>query len=826
MNSQYLCSNPGRIAAVRQAAQADPPRAFNGIEYLEVVHGQPRLLLHFVHDLSFAPAAPLAASNIEIRGGVRVRDPQAIGVSASGDVLTVELDSIGDFSRYQLRLVASAGSDAPPDGIDPALAQIAFGFKVDCPSDFDCRVEDDCAPLPQRAPDIDYLARDYQSFRRLVLDRLSVLMPNWKERSPADLMVTLSEALAFRADEIAYFQDAVATEAYLGTARQRVSVRRHARLLDYAVHEGCNARTWVAFEIDAAADGQMLAACDGATGLDGTLLLTRAHGSPTRLGSPDSAQALVAAGAQPFELLTPLQLYGAHNDLRFYTWSDEACCLPRGATRAFLRDDEANRLRLRVGDLLLLEARAGTTNGLAQDADAQQRHVVRLTHVDPEASPGRAPSPVPRRDPVTEQPLVEVQWQAEDALPFDLCLSKVIAGVLVQDMAGACANIALADHGFSAPRFESLVPVPGGRVPRFRLAQPTLLPWTRQALVRDATGQPLLVDPAASATSALRRDLADTREAVLVTSDGDRRRWSARRDLLQSGAAAAEFVAETEADGQVLLRFGDGVNGLRPGAAEALSARLRVGNGSAGNVGADAIAHVLCSFDGITRVRNPLPAAGGVDPVTLARARMDAPQAFRRQERAVTAQDYAEVVMRDGRVQRAVATRRWTGSWHTMFITVDRRGAEGMDPAFEESLTAFIDRYRLAGHDVEIDAPAYVALDIALHVCTRAGYFAADVQRRLLRVFATTPGGFFHPDRFSFGEPVYLSAVVAAAMAVQGVSHVEPLRFQRLGRQPHGEIDAGRIAMARLEIARLDNDPNAPEHGRIQFEVHAAEEMK
>lgn len=828
MNSQYLCSNPGRIAALREAALANPPRAFNGIEYLEVVHGEPRLMLHFVHDLAFAPAAPLAATNIEIRGGVRVRNPQAIGVSASGDVLTVELDDIGDFSRYQLRLVASAGSDAPPAGIDPALAQIAFGFKVDCPSDFDCRVEDDCAPVQQRAPDIDYLARDYQSFRRLVLDRLSALMPHWKERSPADLMVTLSEALAFRADEIAYFQDAVATEAYLGTARQRVSVRRHARLLDYAVHEGCNARAWVAFEVDiaAAADGQTLAACDSTTGLDGTLLLTRAQGAPRRLGSPASAQALVAAGAQAFELLTPLRLFSAHNDLRFYTWSDEACCLPSGATRAFLIDDPANRLRLRAGDLLLLEARAGTTNGLPQDADAQQRHVVRITRVDPEADKDRAPSAQPRRDPVTEQPLVEVHWHAEDALPFDLCLSKVIDGVLVRDMAGACANIALADHGYSATRPEPLVPVPGGRVPRYRLAQPTLLPWTRQGLVRNASGEAMLVDPSTSATAALRRDLADTREAVLVASDGDDRRWNARRDLLQSGSHAPEFVAETEADGQVLLRFGDGVNGLRPGAAEALSARVRTGNGSAGNVGADAIAHVLCPFDGIARVRNPLPASGGVDPVALARARMDAPQAFRRQERAVTAEDYAEVAMRDGRVQRAVATRRWTGSWHTMFITVDRRGAEGMDPAFEDSLSAFIDRYRLAGHDVEIDAPAYVALDIALHVCTRPGYFPADVQRRLLQVFATTPGGFFHPDRFSFGEPVYLSAVIAAAMAVQGVSHVEPLRFQRLGRLPDGEIDAGRIATARLEIARLDNDPNAPEHGRIQFEVHAAEETR
>ena len=58
-------------------------------------------------------------------------------------------------------------------------------------------------------------------------------------------------------------------------------------------------------------------------------------------------------------------------------------------------------------------------------------------------------------------------------------------------------------------------------------------------------------------------------------------------------------------------------------------------------------------------------------------------------------------------------------------------------------------------------------------------------------------------------------------MAVTGVSHVEPLRFQRLGRAPAGEITAGHITMARLEIARLDNDPNAPENGRLAFEVHA-----
>jgi len=54
------------------------------------------------------------------------------------------------------------------------------------------------------------------------------------------------------------------------------------------------------------------------------------------------------------------------------------------------------------------------------------------------------------------------------------------------------------------------------------------------------------------------------------------------------------------------------------------------------------------------------------------------------------------------------------------------------------------------------------------------------------------------------------------------VAYVTPTRFQRLGRAAAGEIAAGRIAFARLEIARLDNDPNAPEHGRLHFDVESA----
>ena len=63
-----------------------------------------------------------------------------------------------------------------------------------------------------------------------------------------DIGVALVEVLAYVGDYLSYYQDAVATEAYLDTARQRISVRRHARLVDYRMHEGCNARAWVTVE--------------------------------------------------------------------------------------------------------------------------------------------------------------------------------------------------------------------------------------------------------------------------------------------------------------------------------------------------------------------------------------------------------------------------------------------------------------------------------------------------------------------------------------------------------------------------------------------------
>ncbi len=105
-------------------------------------------------------------------------------------------------------------------------------------------------------------------------------------------------------------------------------------------------------------------------------------------------------------------------------------------------------------------------------------------------------------------------------------------------------------------------------------------------------------------------------------------------------------------------------------------------------------------------------------------------------------------------------------------------------------------------------------------MCVAGEHFRSDVERELLDVFSNRDlpdgrRGLFHPDNFTFGEPVYLSAIYAAAHQVTGVESVEARTFQRQGRPESSALDSGRLEIGRLEIARLDNDRNFAEHGRL-----------
>lgn len=828
----YFCCDELRRGLLKHSA-------FNGIDYLEVLdqeapsdaQRQRTLFVHVLNPL----ATSLGRANVRVEGGERIRGIKVVAVvlSSDGRVLSVEVDPPGDFSIYTLRLVRSETDASPPEGIDPLYAAVEFSFKVECPSDYDCQTERVCPPETVASPEIDYLAKDYATFRRLMLDRMTALVPEWKERNPADYGVALVELLAYVGDHLSYQQDAVATEAYLGTARRRVSVRRHARLVDYLMHDGGNARVWLQVTVDGV---------DRVRLSRGTTLVSRLPQVPRRIAA-EAMPELLKQHPVVFETMSDTLLFAAHNELSFYTWGNARCCLPRGATRATLRDDPAARIRLRVGDVLIFEERLGPNTGLAADADPLRRHAVRLTRVSPEADIVRNDDGVE----VNRQPgplitdaimnptaaVVEIEWATGDALPFALCLSAVTdedhGGTLHANVSVAVGNIVLADHGRSIKGEKIGVVSPPIRYRTRPSAKDRCAEGERLAVParfnptlaeRPLTQAATLSSRMTSAQTTMKWSARDLLPAITLSSDldGDLREWHPQRDLLGSDKTATEFVVEIEHDGIAAIRFGDGEHGRRPLPDTAFTASYRVGNGAAGNVGAGALWHIVSADAGIVAVRNPMPAQGGFEPETAEEVRQRAPSAFRTQLRAVTEADYAEVTERDVRVQQARALLRWTGSWHTVFVTVDPFGGTELDPVLESQIESHVDRYRMAGHDLEIDAPVFVPLEIDLHVCVRPDYFRSAVKKAMLDLFSNRVlpdgrRGLFHPDKFSFGQTVYLSPLYAAAQSVPGVTSVQITTFKRRASTDRTGLAKGSLQLGRKEIAQLDNDRNFAERG-------------
>lgn len=808
--------------------------AVDGIDFIEVVSnragtpghvpGSPSQRTLLVHLLHGPVPGDLDASRVRVLGGVRF-DPRinpvrvewahpaaAIdagppdGVTAAdralvlarvspadlARVLVVRTSSSGDWSTYVLALYG-AGAQSFPAGFDEPLSTQSFTFTVDCPDHMDCRPDGARHIAPPVSPQLDYLARDYAALRTRLIDRVSVLVPGWSDRNPADPVVTLLELFAHVGDRLAYMQDAIAAEAYLPTARQRRSVRRHARLLDYRVHDGCAARVWLTFTTAAPLS---LPPRTPVAGLERPL--------PPGAGVTEALD----EGATVFETVDPAHLLPARNVMRLHAWGDPDAVLPIGATACHVRHPVGAHPNLSDGDVVVLAPL--DADGVTVVGEEARRIAVRLDG-----------DPVVCADPFVPETVLALRWVANDALTVPLPVARRAADGTAEPAAVALANVVLAEHAASLPPRALQPPqAPNGSPYRPRVPLGTTrLAWTHRTVDRR------------SAAAVLR---PDARAALpdLELDDGART-WTPVPDLLASGRLDEHFVAELDDDGTVRLRFGDGTAGRRPSEGTAPRAWLRVGGGTDGNIGADVLGEVLPTSTFVPPadliVTNPLPARGGVDPEPVDQVKELAPHAFRTQLRAVTSADYAVAAREHPGVQRAVANRRWTGSWYAQEVALDPIAARGDDPSITTEVTALLELRRMAGVDVELERPVYVPLEIVIGVCVADGYSAADVERQLRRRFAagSLPDGglgFFHPDRFTFGQPLLLSDLVATAMAAPGVAWVDVgdddtgvLRFRRLGRGYTGEAEIGRIDAGPREVLRADSDPSNPENGRIGF---------
>jgi len=664
--------------------------------------------------------------------------------------------------------------------------------------------------LDRAQPQIDYLAKDYASFRRLMLDHLSLLVPDWREQSTADLGHALVEVLAYAADYLSYYQDAVATEAYLGTARLRRSVRRHVRPLEYYLQEGCNARAWVQIQVHE----KLFLPIH-------TQLLTRLDGREGSVIRSDEAAYHQALDDKlpVFETMHHIYLMPHHEKIPILP-RDREQFLPKGSTAARLEYEwrEKASENLRPGDVLIFEELCDPQTGRG---DPNHRHAARLLKIEPQQSDASS--------------WIDVEWAAADALPFDLCIAENVAG---GPASVACGNIVLADHGRTI--VEELPAVPPDERYRPCLRHPDLTfaaPFDSHEARRQPACQAMQYRPYEAfawvqlrqyaAQFAVRKTHSPTPRSLPSVSNESVAlpplpanldvmmvdyRWTLRRDLLNSGPFDRDFKVEMEEDRRAYLRFGFGGMGKLPDPGERFVATYRVGNGIRGNVGAETLVDVVAAdaetereLEGkIKGVRNLMPARGGCDREGIESARLRAPYAYRTRKTCVTAADYAERAGQHPAVVHAAACWHSVGQERRVVIGVQRSGGQPVDDAFQRELRAFVEPCRSIGHDIEIEGPRYVPVRVQLQVYLEPRANTAMVRQKLARALGkqTWPDGegFFCPDRFDFGQSIHQSQVIARAMAVPGVRRVEVQQFRRA----EGEANVSEIAVGPGEIVRLD----------------------
>jgi hypothetical protein len=802
----------------------------NGVDFIGLrAVDATTLFVHFVNTTK----VQVAGISASISGGDRIRNIQAAAIDTSINspdwtsddegrpILAVHVDSPGDFSTYTLIITG-----AP---LDPFYDRATFSFKVLCPAEFDCApVKDCCAPQDPPLPAIDYTAKDFQSFKLALTDFSAQRFPAWQQRSEADFGVMFMEALCALADEFSYLQDRIAAESSLLSATQRRSLVSMARLVDYEPQPSMSATTIIQCNVI----GNMVPA--------GALVTAR---------RPDGV-------VVPFEIGTGLSdgsLYAVSpllNDIQPYWLDDSQQCLPCKSTQVWVQGHGLGFVTDPPGTALLIQT------DLPGESIREVVHVISaLESFDGIFLTNGAPTPI-----------TLIGWSQAEALTRDHDLTQTrLAGNLLPATQGqrfaepfavgtppaglTALPSAIARHGpngtddephwiFRYPLSKSsgasgalgsalsaLAALTSGAQPRLTWLFPPADSESGAVINTDIL-KPLpelavnrrLPEPQAFSFATSLLDATATDTACTV----DPAAWRLVAANSQTGVIQWEY----DGDQGDTLRFGDGTFGAQPNDGDVFDVVYRIGLGADGNVAADSINtvdHTAASY--LSSVRNPFAATNGQDPETAQRIQRMAPQAFRAgQYRAVRAEDYQTAAQTLPFVLKAATSFRWTGSWLTVFTTVDAQAGASLTETQQKSLIELLNRRKLAGYESYAPPPDLVSIDLRMTVCAQTGRLARDVEAAVLLRLAGQKQpdggqGFFSADAFTFGTPLYRSRLEAAIQGVPGVKGVLAVTYRQRGGANTFEPLPEVLAPGPSQILRVRNDPDFPEQGTIRVTV-------
>jgi hypothetical protein len=747
------------------------------------------------------------------------------GVIDTRVALEIDMREPGGFEPYRLILSHPA--------LDPLSDTILFDFKQACETGFDCEAVPDCPADPLADADIDYMARDFDSLRRALLDFAALRYPDWKEPLEADFGTMMMEIMAAMGDHFAYQQDRIDGETRFGSATQRASLAAHARLVDYRPFRGSPAGGPVLFTALAGgvvpADSRLWAQADAAT--------------------PVVFSTLADTWVHPFWNALP-----AHNP------DPSRDCLGHGATSLMLASAPALAAETPAGVTraeFLVGKRVMILSDPASAAIPRRAIPVTITGFEEFSDPLILTAGLPTF-------VTEIRWSAAEAvtpeLPYDgltvaMNLAEAAAGEAVTE------HVRIGDAAALAARHPGLNPVLLARMARLDPAIEREGPLERAGAGRDIILRHGLLATEGASLRHLAGGLPDVTvhevapppvlPPVLPVDDADLyalflqgEAFPYLDDLLAGDLGDPAFTLEPglwrvvkrhqqpfgsfafrdyASNSGWTLRFGSGDFGRGPADGAVVRVAYRTDPGVIANLPSEALSltppagvapdPVLAALVGA--VTNPLPFANARPEETALSIRTAAPEAFRANpRRAVRPEDYETILRRLPFVSRANAVTHWTGSWSTDFVAVDPVNAVALTPAQRAAVDRELDCIRLATRDVRRVEADYLDIDIDIAVCVAPGAYPGEVIAAI-RAALVAPG-FFGPDNFTFGTPLVRSALEAAVQAVPGVRFVDGIRIRVHGIGDWRDFAEAELVPAANQIVRLQDDPDRAAMGILR----------
>jgi len=763
-------------------------------------------------------------------GAAKEIKPVSIKWRTSGGVnfLEINIDAPGDFVLYKVKV------DDPR--IDPFYNDVYFDFKANCPSDLDCKKSPhECAPEELVDFSVDYLSRDFRSFRQSLLDFASIRYPQWPDRLDADAGVMLTELMSAVADEMAYYQDRVGREAFLETATQRRSQRRHARLVDYPLKDGLASFAWVnAFVVTT-----------GAASITGLINA----GTKVFANSESGVRICFEIGKGLKEKYTGIgyRVDSLLNELDPYVWDEDNACLPYGSTEMFIDGHHENTPGPDDGQLVFDDFPAGGVPGKwvvletrpLNPAQPARAHLVRLIKVTNET------------DPLYGKKITRISWAQSESTPYELDLSILkVLGNIVPASAGKTVEAYYFCKGENEPSLALLTDLQQIEGLQWAVKRKAAnesqvyllsLPGTTKQLISRIGNLPVYATPEVIVEemrftgaswvpagvvwdyvpSLVGIHSADPEDNCYSLEDGT---WS---EQVTYRRPAIDIVHRDYVSGAgETVRFGDGEFGRVPTEETVFKVTYRLSNGKEDNVGVHSLTDIEATPGINLKVYNPIAAYNGLDREGRNEILQLAPEAFRAVTyRAVRPEDYAEAATRLPWVQKAGAVFRYTGSWLTAFVTPDPFGKAFLSDDDAVALEKHLDRFRQAGREVHVLDPEYADLDLEVEICAEPYAFPGEVKEQVLIALFGKKGdfpqpGYFSPDRFSFGAPLFRSTLESSIQSVPGVRAVEEILIRRGGWFDWQPFDTFYYDPGPNSIIRIENDRLHPDRGTIKIHIH------